>query len=108
MLTTLTLELPPEVYQRLQEEASRVGKAPEMLAQEWLGERLALLTPEPVDNRHKVRQALRAAGLLVALSPGLRLRADCAVPLEQVEASLARAGGKPLSEIILDQRGPKG
>jgi hypothetical protein len=27
--------------------------------------------------------------------------------LEDVEASLARVGGKPLSEIVLEQRGPK-
>jgi len=28
--------------------------------------------------------------------------------LEDVEAALARVGGKPLSEIVLEQRGPKG
>ena len=54
-----------------------------------------------------MRQALRAAGLLVELSPTLRARIDPTVRQEDVEASLARAGGKPLSEIVLEQRGPK-
>jgi predicted transcriptional regulator len=107
-MTTLTVELPPEVYRRLHEEAHRQGKSPQLVAQEWLIERLSPLHPAPDSNREQVRLALRAAGLLVELSPGLHLRADPTVHLEDVEASLARAGGKPLSEIVLEQRGPKG
>ena len=106
-MTNLTVELPPEIYRRLHEEASRQGKSPQLVAQEWLIERLSPLPPAPNSNREQVRLALRAAGLLVELSPDLRLRADPTVHLEDVEASLARAGGKPLSEIVLEQRGPK-
>jgi hypothetical protein len=105
-MTTLTLELPPEVYLRLSEEANRQGKPLKIVVQEWLIERL---TPSPATggDRDKVRQALYAGGLLTELSPGLRARADSTVPLEEVEATLARAGGKPLSEIVLEHRGPK-
>ena len=107
-MTMVTLELPPETYHRLHEEADRQGKSPQLVAQEWLIERLSPLPPAPDSTRERVRQAFRAAGLLVDLSPDLRVRADPTVHLEDVEASLARAGGKPLSEIVLEQRGPKG
>jgi hypothetical protein len=107
-MTTLTVELPPEAYRRLHEEADRQGKSPQLVAQEWLIERLSPLRSTPDSTREQGRLALRAAGLLVDLSPDLRQRADPTVHLEDVEASLARAGGKPLSEIVLEQRGPKG
>jgi hypothetical protein len=106
-MTTLTLELPPEAYRRLHEEADRQGKSPQLMAQEWLIERLSPLNPVPDNTREQVRLALHAAGLLVDLSPDLCRRADPTVHPEDVEASLARAGGKPLSEIVLEQRGPK-
>jgi len=107
-MTTLTLELPSEVYQRLREEADRLGKAPQIVAQEWIVEQLARLTQGPTSDRGKVRQALYAAGLLAELSPGLRSRLDPTVRPEDVEAALGRASGKWLSEIVLEQRGPKG
>ena len=63
---------------------------------------------ESDSDRKKADQALRAAGLLTGLGADLRRLADPAVRLEDVNAALARAGGKPLSEIVLEQRGPKG
>ncbi|HLH78731.1 MAG TPA: hypothetical protein VKV29_00440 [Chthonomonas sp.] len=36
MPKTLVLEVPNEVYQALQQEAAKTGKAPEQLAAEWL------------------------------------------------------------------------
>ncbi len=51
---------------------------------------------------------LRAAGLLAELSPEEKERAaQSTATLEEVSAALDRAGGKPLSEIILEMRGPK-
>jgi hypothetical protein len=75
----LALELPPDLYRRLRWEASHAGKSASIMAQEWLAE----------------------------LGPELSARADPTISLEEVRASLDRAGGKPLSEIILEQRGPK-
>jgi len=106
-MATLTLELPLEAYHRLREEANRLGKPPQVVAQEWLIERLSIPIPAPDNPRETVRRALRAAGLLVEQSPRLQRYGDRQVRLEEVEASLARVGGKPLSEIILEQRGPK-
>jgi len=107
-MSALTLELPPELYHRLREEADRLSKPPQVVAQQWIAARLASPIPAPGSDREKVRHALRAAGLLAELGPGLRERIDPSVRLEDVESSLARAGGKPLSEIVLEQRGPKG
>jgi hypothetical protein len=36
-----------------------------------------------------------------------RLAAESILTLDEARAILDRAGGKPLSEIILDMRGPK-
>jgi hypothetical protein len=106
-MATLTLELPPEAYHRLREEANRLGKPPQVVAQEWLIERLSVLIPASDNARETVRRALRAAGLLVERSQRIQEHTDRQVRLEDVETSLARVGGKPLSAIILEQRGPK-
>jgi predicted transcriptional regulator len=106
-MTALSLKLPPQVYRRLHEEADRLGKPPQVVAQEWLIERL---TPSPAavsSDRERARQALRAAGPLTELGPNLRRLADPTVRLEDVSTALNRAGGKSLSEIILEQRGPR-
>jgi hypothetical protein len=112
-MTALTVELSPEVYDRLRAEAERQGKPPEGVVQELIAERLALpdaspAAPQSTPEREQVCAALRAAGLLVEPSPAMLARASRAtMTLEEVSAALTRAGGKPLSEIILEQRGPK-
>jgi hypothetical protein len=88
-------------------EADRLSQPPQVVAQQWIAARLASSVPATGSHREKVRRALRAAGLLTELSDGLRARIDSTVRLEDVESSLARAGGKTLSEIVLEQRGPK-
>ena len=123
-MTVLTLKLSSEAYRRLQEQAAHLGKSPQAVAQEWLAERAERLTAvheslarssaiymvdappaEPEDDRERAYQALRAAGLLTDLDPNLRRLADPMVHLESVRAALGRAGGKSLSEIVLEQRG---
>jgi hypothetical protein len=105
-LSEVILHLPADLEQRLRWEAMRAGKPAPILAQEWLAERL-VATPE-LDERTRVFEVLRAAGMLVELDPELKRRADPTISLEEVQAALDRAGGKPLSQIILEQRGPKG
>jgi hypothetical protein len=107
-MTNLIIDLPPTMYQQLQEQARRMGKPPELVAREWLAERLSS-APAPLSERERAREALRAAGLLVEFSEEEKARAKAAVTmtLEEVRAALDRAGGKPLSEIILEMRGPK-
>ncbi len=115
-MTALVLDLPPELYARLRAEAERQGKPPESVAREWLNERL---TPPSADlpgnetqrptGRERVRAALRAAGLLIEPTPEQLAWAETdEVTPPEVREALDRAGGKPLSEIILEQRGPRG
>ncbi len=115
-MTTLTLDLPTDLYERLRAEAERLGKPVATVAQEWLAERLDTPTPAPredaapesLSDRDRSTAALRAAGLLTELGPEMKKRAArSTATLEQVSAALDRAGGKPLSEIILEMRGPK-
>lgn len=106
-LDEVVLHLPTNLYWRLQREANRVGKPSSLVAREWLIERLAATPAPELDERARVTEVLRAAGMLAELGPELRARADPTISLEEVQAALDRAGGKPLSEIILEQRGPK-
>ena len=105
-MTTLTLDLPTELYERLSAEAERRGKSVATVAQEWLAERLP--APPLTSDRERVRAALRADGLLAEPSPEMiRLGEQATMTLEEVRAALDRAGGPPLSELILEMRGPK-
>jgi hypothetical protein len=77
------------------------------------GEHRAVLVVEeaiqpPASERDRATAALRAAGLLTELSPAEKARAaQSTLTLDEARAILDRAGGKPLSEIILEMRGPK-
>lgn len=65
-------------------------------------------TATPSSERERVRAALRAAGKLAELTPGEKaIAARSTATLEEVSAALSRPGGKPLSEIVLEMRGPK-
>ena len=107
VLSEVVLHLPIDLYQRLRWEAKRIGKPAPIMAQEWLAERLAAAPPPELDERARVTEVLRASGMLAELGPELLARADPTISLEKVQAALDRAGGKSLSEIILEQRGPK-
>jgi hypothetical protein len=63
---------------------------------------------QSASERDRATAALRAAGLLAEPSSAMqRLAAESTLTLEEARAILDRAGGKPLSEIILEMRGPK-
>jgi hypothetical protein len=106
-ITALTVELSAEVYARLRAEAERQGNPPEGVVEEWVVERLVV--PPRTYDRERSIAAMRAAGLLLEpTSEQLAWAETVDVTLEEVSDALDRAGGKPLSEIILEQRGPKG
>jgi hypothetical protein len=108
-MTTLTLELPVELYDKLNAEATRLDTPVETVAQKVLAAGLANILPAEMSERERVREVLRAARLLSELSPEEKRRAEqCSVTLEEVQAELDEAGGPPLSELIIEMRGPKG
>lgn len=103
-MSAITIDIPPEVYRQLEEEARKAGKAPEDLTRELL--EAALHAREEVE-KGKMREALQATGRLHLLSEALRRKIIPGVTLDEVRKALAQAGGPSLSEIISEQRGPK-
>lgn len=105
-MTTLTVDLPNRVYEHLSVVARQQQTTIEAVVQEWLAEKLA--AEQLLSERERATAALRAAGLLTELSPDEKARAaQSTLTLEEARAILDRAGGTPLSEIILEMRGPK-
>ena len=105
-MTVLTLELEPELYEHLRKEAARLDKSLEKTAETILSQQLVI--PTPASEKTKAIEALRKAGLLTELGPEMKKRAEQAnLSLKEVQAALDAAEGKPLSEIILEMRGPK-
>ena len=108
-MTTLTIDLPMDVYERLRAVATQEGKPLEALVQEWLMEKSATPAQRPLTERERLRAALHGAGLLAEPSAEmLKLAEEPTLTLDEARAILDRAGGLPLSEVILEMRGPKG
>ena len=104
-METLTLNMPTDMYQQLTQKASYLGQPPQVVALEWLRERLSPPLPTvPASEEDIGGQALREAGLLTELSPGLCELADPTVSLEEVVAAMSQAAGPSLSEIVLEER----
>lgn len=103
-METLTLNMPTDMYQQLINLAGNLGQPPQVVALEWLRERLSPPPLPGTSDRTEVRDILRATGLLSELGPELQRRADPTISLEQVIADLDQAGGPSLSEIIIEQR----
>jgi len=106
-MTTLTVELPTELYEHLRAEAEHVGEPVQSVVRRLLAERL-MLPLKSISERERVTDALRKAGLLAELGPEMKKRAaQSTMTLTEVQAALDAAGGPPLSEVILAMRGPK-
>jgi len=106
-MTTLTIDLPSSVYERLRSIAKQQGKPIEIIAREWLAEKTAS-SAQVLSERELLLAALRAAGKLTELSQEEKqLAAQSTLTLDEARAILDRSDSKPLSELILDMRGPK-
>ena len=101
---TITIDLPPEIYQRLAAQARQVGQAPEALSRELLE---TALQAREAAQAHTVRDVLCAAGQLRPLSATLRRKIIPGVTLDEVRTILTQVAGPALSDIIQEQRGPK-
>ncbi len=103
-MSTITIDLPAETYQRLEEQARRAGRAVETLSRELL--EAALQAHETVQPR-TTREVLQAAGRVRSLSATLRSKIIPGVTLDEVRAILAQVGSPSLSEVIHEQRGSR-
>lgn len=99
----MTIDVPPQIYQKLAEKALKLGKDPQVLGCELLE---SALSREPA-SPEAVREALQARGRLRSLGEELRRRIIPGVSLEEVRQSLKQTAGASLSEIVVAQRGPK-
>lgn len=108
-MTTLILDIPADLYEQLDAEARRLQKPTQLIAQELLKEKLTRLQARTVHTEHEqLVMALKHAGLLAEPGPAMIQRAARSrATLEEAHAAFARSQGKPLSEIVLEQRGPK-
>ncbi len=107
-METIQAQVSPELARRLH---AHRGELPGILE---LGLRYletgidAKSDTEIVSERERADRVLREAGLLTELGPELRKRAELStVTLDEVVEFMTSAGGKPLSEIVLEQRQAK-
>jgi predicted DNA-binding protein len=103
-MSTIMIDLPTETYKRLQYQAHRVGKPPEIFMRDVLES--ALQVSEQTSPT-TTREVLAAMGRIRPLSQTLRRKIIPGVTLEEVRVALSRANEPPLSELILEQRGRK-
>jgi hypothetical protein len=98
------IDISQETYERLEEQARRAGKTPESFTRELVETALdAQVQAQPKTTL----EALQAAGRIRPLSDDMRRRIIPGVTLNEVRAAMTEAAGSSLSEIILEQRGPK-
>jgi len=103
----ITVRLPLIPYHRLQELAQQTGRTPESLTREIVERALQDTAASTSAPPQTARQILEAAGRVRSLSPSLRQKIIPGVTLAEVRTALDKAGGPPLSEIILRQREPR-
>jgi hypothetical protein len=106
----LLVTISDETYQQLWRRAVKCGKPVQAVIRESLEATLAADpdTAEPTQPVRSAREVLEAAGHLRPLGPTLERMIVPGVTLEEVVDELSRGGGPSLSEIIDEQRGPKG
>lgn len=96
-------ELPSDVRTLLQRRATRLKKEPRQVVVEILRKDLAA-ERGALSEGEKALEVLEASGLVRPLGDRLQAMVDTTITHREVESSLSQAGGKPLSEIIIEQR----
>ena len=106
-METITVTLPSETYHLLEEQARRAGKKPPQILAELLEEALKKNRKGLSKTARSAVNILAALDRLRTLSPHLQNKIIPDVSLKDVKATLQKAGGKSLSDIIIEQRGTK-
>lgn len=103
-MPTLTLEIPPATYQKLDQEATRLNQSIHRLILDELAKKFCL----PLTDHETIDQALKAAGLLSELGPRLQHRAKSAtMTLPEIIHLMSSTEGQSLTDILLEQRTAK-
>lgn len=112
-MTLITIDLPADLYAHMHKAAVQQGKPVEEVAREWLAAQsvqayTAVPLVAPPGERERAIAVLRNAGLLAESGPELKARAArSTLTLDEARVILDRAGGQPLSEVIVDMRGSR-
>ena len=101
--TTIIVELSDTAHEQLKRRAEAMGSSPEALSREILERELDTCVAEPKSPR----EILAAAGQVRPIGANLRSTIKRDVSLAKVRAAFAAAGGPTLSDLILEQRGPR-
>jgi hypothetical protein len=101
---TIQIDLSPEAYNRLEEQARKVNQLPETLGRELL--EAALQERESIPPR-TAREVLQAAGRVRPLSAMLQSKIIAGVTLDEVRNAFTHTAGPSLSALIREQRGPQ-
>lgn len=102
MAIELTIRLPVELHRRLEMRAKEKGQSLDQVLLEELEKGLEMEARLAIEREH-VLEALRSTGLIQPLSPELvqRYVSDPDLPRQKP----LKISGKPLSEVIIEQRG---
>lgn len=117
-MDTLIVQMPEKIREQLNKRALSEGKDPQSVAAEILTRELGVIaeptqmanpeTPTPYESeevrRERVHRKLREQGILVELSDELKKYIIPGVDREAVFDEMSRVGGKPLSQIVIEQR----
>ena len=103
-MSTIMIDLPPDTYKRLTEQARKASQAPEVFGQHLI--ETALRTQE-ASSPQTVREVLYATARARPLSKTLRRKIILGITLDKVRAIFSHAAGPSLSYIIDKQRGMK-
>lgn len=103
-ISEIVIDIPPETYKRLELQAHRAGKAPEAFTRELVEN--ALMDWEQTQPQ-TAREILESLGHARRLSETLRRKIIPGLTLDEVREALTHAAGPSLSEIVLEQRGPR-
>ena len=98
----VTLALPDDVYTELQARAARAGMSLELLLVTRLTAETTAAEKNALEQR-LVQEALDASGLLQSVSADLI--ASCVLEPAAPRRSPVQVPGKPLSAVIIEQRG---
>jgi len=113
-MDTLIFQVPERIREQLNKRAQSEGKDPQVVALEILERDLGEVeqkaeTPTAPYETEEVRRArvyrkLREEGVIVPLSDALKKYILPDVDREAVFEEMNRVGGKPLSQIVIEQR----
>jgi hypothetical protein len=103
----LTVRLPAKLHEQLKQRARQSDHSLNTIVVEALQEGLAHTVEYPLSEHEKFRKVLRESGMLVELGPQWTKGLEDVPLLTHEELQEKLKGVPPLSDIIIEDRGPR-